>query len=82
MQAEGDHMKKPGDYQPQIPREDYDLELAVLDVVRPPGAVLSLPTIAAVCGVRHNTIRHVERAALKKLRARLENDWGIHGCQA
>lgn len=68
-------MKKPGDFQPQSPRRDYDLELAVLDVLRPrPPVPLSRLMIADVCGVRHNTIAHVERGALRKLRSILRKE--------
>lgn len=66
-------MKKPGDFQPQIPRKDYVLELSVLEAMTPaPGYEWSRLAIADVCGVQHNAIAHVERTALRKMRAGLE----------
>lgn len=60
--------KKPGDFQPQIPRKHYDLELAVLRAVTPHNVTLSRREIAEVCGVWWTSIAHVERTALRKMR--------------
>ena len=65
-------MKKVGDFQPQIPRKHYDLELAVLEAIRPfPPAPMSRVEIAYLFDVQPNSIAHVERSALRKLREEL-----------
>ena len=52
---------------------DYDLALAVLEVVRPnPRVTFTTCEIAEVCGVSRQAISNIERRALRKLRPLLE----------
>lgn len=55
----------------QPPARDYDLALAVLTAVTPPGTCLSDSEIAEVCGVSRQAIRHVRLHGLAKIRVRL-----------
>lgn len=55
----------------QPPQRDYDLALAVLAAMTPPGTCLSDSEIAEVCGVSRQAIRHVRVQGLAKMRVRL-----------
>ncbi len=46
---------------------EFDLALEVLNAVRRPHERLSLEDIAAVCGVKRQTILNIERRALRRL---------------
>ena len=52
--------------------KEVDLRLAVLRSVVPEGDELSGRQIARACGIRHESVRKIERAAFKKLRIRIK----------
>ena len=49
-----------------------DAGLLVLSVVTPPGVELGLREIADVCGCDQQDIWHIERRAMKKIKAEFE----------
>lgn len=49
-----------------------DAGLLVLSAVTPPGVELSLQEIAEVCGCNKQDIYHIERRAIRKIKAEFE----------